>query len=220
MTNQCPDWEVLATPESWSGEVRAHVAGCARCTAWRREHEVFVAGDPAIAPAERARAEARLTAFTRELTGADAPAVATRAGGGGFFARLFGPLFAPPLRLAGALAVIAIVSAVVVARRDPPARVGEATRGGRAEAATTVAFGARGDLTVRWAPVSGADGYTIECFDVGGSITWIADTSATTCTLDSARAALATQVRVVAMRHGDRLRELDPVYVPKYAPKP
>ena len=213
--NECPDWEVLAAPASWSAEVRGHVEGCARCLAWRREHEAFLAGDPAIPAAERDAAHARLTAFTRELTGVDAPVAAAREPGRGFFARHLAPLFAPPLRLAGALAVIAIVSAVMVARREPsPARIGEATRGERAVATATANFDAQGRLQLRWEPVAGADDYAIELLDVTMAPVWTGDTTATAFGVDPAVAPNAAYARVVAKRRGDRLRELAPVPLP------
>lgn len=210
----CPDWEVLAVAESWSDEVRTHVAGCASCAAWVREHEAFAAGHAALAADERARAEARLGAFTRELAGVDGPA-APAVPASSFFERLFGAFNAPPRRLAGAVAVIAIVSAVMVARRDPPgARLGEARRGAAAAAATTVALDAHGALTLAWPAVDGADGYRVELLDAGLTIVGVESAPAPACTVDSARAALAAYARVVAMRQGDRLRELAPAPIP------
>lgn len=215
--NGCPGWEVLAVAESWSDEVRAHVDGCAACAAWVREHESFAAGNATITIDERARAGTRLTEFTRELAGVGAPATPAVAATptGSFFERLLGAFAAPPLRLAGALAVIAIVSVVVVARREPPqGRIGEATRGTVTEPGTHAAIGERGTLALAWPAVEGADGYRVELLDAGLTIVGAEHTSAPACSIDSVRAASAAYVRVVAMRHGDRLRELAPAPIP------
>ncbi len=212
---ECPGWEILATPESWSEEVRTHVDACEACTAWRREHAAFLAEDPALTTVERERALDRLSAFTRELVGVGAPE-AKPAPAGSFFERLRSAFAAPPLRLAGALAAVAIVSAVVVARREPTgARVGEATRGAVADAMASVSPGADGSCVVTWPGIEGADGYRVELLDAGLAVAGAESTVATTCTFDSTRAAAAAYARVVAMRQGDRLRELAPVPIPR-----
>jgi hypothetical protein len=167
-TPHLTDAEIAEAPASLTDVRRRHLDECVRCRLRVSRYRAFVAAPEHVPSRDLADAEARLTAFLDERTGAGlAPArpAPTRSGrrAGWLPEWLGGSAWQP----AFALSAIAVIGAGVLwisAERTREARV---LRGTVARSAIAVAPAVpleSGGLSLHWTPVAGADRYELRFY--------------------------------------------------------